>query len=124
MKREPIHYTPKRLLFSIVAMLLFACQLSAQSIVMPINGDTTITINPNTDTTIYDPGGETGNYPPGTSTMTIKSSDGRPFVISGGFDIGSSHCLTIYNGESTRFPIEGMYFGTGNIKIYCYFFSL
>ena len=120
MKREPIHYTPKRLLFSIVAMLLFACQLSAQSIVMPSIGDTTITINPNTDTTIYDPGGETGNYPPGTSTMTIKSSDGRPFVINGWFDIGSSHCLTIYNGESTRFPIEGMYFGTGNIKIYCY----
>ena len=105
------------ILFFILFCLLGKAQ--AQYIIMPSNGDTTITINSGSTYYVYDPGGPIGNYSAGTSTMTIKSSDGRPFTISGDFDIGSAHCLTIYDGESTRYPIEGFYSGTGNIKHYC-----
>ena len=53
-------------------------------IIMPDTGDTTIVIPSSSSQTVLDPGGYS-NYPVSNSTMTIKSSDGHPFSLTGSY---------------------------------------
>ncbi|MBP5516912.1 MAG: gliding motility-associated C-terminal domain-containing protein [Bacteroidales bacterium] len=105
----------------LVIIFVFVYIIPAQNqIIMPQTGDTTILISSSNTYTVLDPGGDS-YYPENcNSTITIRSTDGRPFSIYGNFSIDEGNYLTVYQGGSTKYPIERFCIGNGSMKVYCY----
>lgn len=118
----------KSKIFFTLLFFILLCQFnaSAQYITMPQLGDSTIVLNNHYTRHVYDPGGYSSYYSNGkypvdcNATLTIKSHDNRPFSLVGDFEIEEGDFLTIYQGESSSYPIQGFYTGNGSVKIYCY----
>lgn len=104
---------------TLLLILCVATTAAAQVIFMPASGDTTVVISSNSTHYLRSHTNILSSYPPGTSSITIKSADGRPFTLAGDYSIGLAHCLTIFDGETTHHPIQGFYNDDGSLKIYC-----
>lgn len=108
------------ILFTLVLFLLLLPLHVAAQIIMPATGDTTITILTNGSYSILDPGGYS-DYPADcNATLTLQSADGRPFTLTGYYNIDDGNYLTIYQGPSTDYPIENFYTNSGTLKVFCY----
>ena len=90
------------------------------SFIVPRNTDTVIYISSSHSYTVYDDGWYSNYLSSSNGSLTLVSTDGKPFMLYGNYSIRSGHWLTIYQGESKDYPIENFYSGSGNIKIFCY----
>ena len=110
-------------LLAVFLMLLLPKLSRGQSFQIPHAGNATANISYTTNSNayhVYDDGGPSSNYSRGCNgSLTITSTDGRPFTLQGSYNINTSHCLTIYDGASTSHPIQGFYSGQGTISIFC-----
>lgn len=53
-------------------------------------------------------------------TITIRSSNGRPFTIRGYYSIGSNDIFATYMGTTMDYPLNSFHNASGYIDIYCY----
>lgn len=112
-------------MLAVMLMPLRLCAQSGNTLVIPTNGHDTVYINSSNNYIVtverYPDGPNVGKYKRNyKGTLTVIDSTNRPFTIKGDYDTDPSHCLTVYNGPSTNYPIVDFYSGTGSLNLYCY----
>lgn len=109
--------------FSLFLLLFFLCgkSLAQTTLYMPTWGDTIFTLNSNYSYNLYNPDlGPYGAYQEIEDTITLVSSNGRPFTLRGSYSIGPNDIFAVYMGPSMDYPLLGFFQGSSTLDIYCY----
>lgn len=110
-------------IFSLCLFFVLFCQsaFSQTIFTMPFNGRITYNVYSNNSYLLQNPVlGEYDLWTEVEDTITIRSTNGRPFTFRGYYSVGGNDIFALYMGNSMNYPLNGFYADSGYIDIYCY----